>query len=276
MPYPGYLLNPGDMFQVEPERVMFATGAFKERDVSRKWRNILRDKRRKLRQQEERRAKNAQAKKAKAPALTPTIDLSIPEPHIQIPTTELEERKWRRTQFAQLISTAQDLINQKQSRMSAKRKQTARSFVKDVKAAMKSKSTWNTDLESVRAIYDTFKKRLSSDVRGISDEVFEAQRTKALTRTRSKVEKVGEEARISFEESRDNPVDLSKPYATPWRPRPYMSAFAFIPRYLEVNQKICSAVYLRHPVARPGLSEIPSPFPPEQQQLAFLWYLRRR
>ena len=30
--------------------------------------------------------------------------------------------------------------------------------------------------------------------------------------------------------------DTSKPYATPWRPRAYMSAFAFIPRYLEVSQ----------------------------------------
>jgi len=75
---------------------------------------------------------------------------------------------------------------------------------------------------------------------------------------------------------RENPSDTTKPYATPWRPRPYMSAFAFVPRYLEVNHKICSAVYLRHPVARPGLSEVPTPFSAETQQLAFNWYLRRR
>jgi hypothetical protein len=75
---------------------------------------------------------------------------------------------------------------------------------------------------------------------------------------------------------RENPSDTTKPYATPWRPRPYMSAFAFIPRYLEVNHNICSAVYLRHPVARPGLAEVPTPFPAETQQLAFNWYLRRR
>ena len=31
MVYPGYALNPGDMFQVEPSSVMFATGAPKER-----------------------------------------------------------------------------------------------------------------------------------------------------------------------------------------------------------------------------------------------------
>lgn len=65
----------------------------------------------------------------------------------------------------------------------------------------------------------------------------------------------------------------SKP---PWSPRNYMSAFAFIPRYLEVNQNVCSAVYLRHPVARPGLAEVPTPFGLETGLLAFQWYLRRR
>lgn len=62
----------------------------------------------------------------------------------------------------------------------------------------------------------------------------------------------------------------------PWESKNYMSAFAFIPRYLEVNQNVCSAVYLRHPVARPGLAEVPSPFGEETQTLAFQWYLRRR
>ncbi|KAK6401899.1 hypothetical protein LTR95_019131, partial [Oleoguttula sp. CCFEE 5521] len=76
--------------------------------------------------------------------------------------------------------------------------------------------------------------------------------------------------------ARENPVDVTKPYATPWRPRDYMSAFAFIPRYLEVNQNICSAVYLRHAVARPGLAEVPNPLHPETMGLAFNWYLKRR
>lgn len=75
---------------------------------------------------------------------------------------------------------------------------------------------------------------------------------------------------------RDNPIDHSKPYATPWRPRDYMSAFAFIPRYLEVNHNICAAVYLRHPVARPGRTEVPTPFNENISTGAFAWYLRRR
>jgi len=74
----------------------------------------------------------------------------------------------------------------------------------------------------------------------------------------------------------ENPIDPSKPYRTPWAPRKYLAPFAFIPRYLEVNQNICAAVYLRHPVARPGLSEVPTPFQYDVSQLAFNWYLRRR
>jgi ribosomal protein S4 len=50
--------------------------------------------------------------------------------------------------------------------------------------------------------------------------------------------------------------DPLKPYRTPWRPRYYLSAFAFIPKYLEVNHNIGHAVYLRDPVARPGQSEV--------------------
>jgi hypothetical protein len=82
--------------------------------------------------------------------------------------------------------------------------------------------------------------------------------------------------RAALELLKDNPIDPSKPYLTPWQPREYMSAFAFIPRYLEVNQNICAAVYLRHPVARPGLAEVPTPFAEGTNASAFAWYLRRR
>jgi ribosomal protein S4 len=73
-----------------------------------------------------------------------------------------------------------------------------------------------------------------------------------------------------------NPFDPSKPYETPWRPRDWMAPFAHVPRYLEVNHTICSAVYLRHPVVRPGAAEIPSPYALETAALSNAWYLRRR
>jgi len=77
-------------------------------------------------------------------------------------------------------------------------------------------------------------------------------------------------------ETRDKAFDPLKPYRTPWRPRYYLSAFAFIPKYLEVNHNIGHAVYLRDPVASPGLSEVPTPFHGETLQLAYNWFLRRR
>lgn len=76
--------------------------------------------------------------------------------------------------------------------------------------------------------------------------------------------------------ARLNPYDPTLPYRTPWAPRDWMSAFAFIPRYLEVNHLVCGAVYLRHPVCYPGAAEVPTPFHPETGQLAHSWYLRRR
>lgn len=72
-----------------------------------------------------------------------------------------------------------------------------------------------------------------------------------------------------------NPVDETKPYATPWRPRPFMKPFAFIPRYLEVNHNICAAIYMRHPVVRKGSAEVPTPFGFVTNQLAHNWYVER-
>jgi ribosomal protein S4 len=64
------------------------------------------------------------------------------------------------------------------------------------------------------------------------------------------------------DENRLDRYDPSAPYRTPWVPRDYLSAFAFIPRYLEVNHNTGHAVYLRHPVAMPGQSEVSTPQKP--------------
>jgi ribosomal protein S4 len=61
-----------------------------------------------------------------------------------------------------------------------------------------------------------------------------------------------------------------------YTPKPYSQPFHFLPDYLEVDYATCSAVFLRSPVARPGRSEIPSPFPPEMHQLAYEFYVRKR
>ncbi|KAF8714472.1 alpha-L RNA-binding motif-containing protein, partial [Rhizoctonia solani] len=58
----------------------------------------------------------------------------------------------------------------------------------------------------------------------------------------------------------------------------YASPHLFIPAYIEPAFNTCSAVYIRHPTARPGYSEIPSPFGADGEVMRFTWewYKRHR
>lgn len=65
---------------------------------------------------------------------------------------------------------------------------------------------------------------------------------------------------------------------TPFHLPPYASPFIFLPAYAEVSFPTCSAVYVRHPTARPGYSEIPTPYDADGEivRLAWEWYSKRR
>ena len=54
-------------------------------------------------------------------------------------------------------------------------------------------------------------------------------------------------------------------YAAPW---------IFIPAYLETSFATCSAIYVRHPMAREGYSELPTPYDADGEvvRLAWEWY----
>lgn len=69
--------------------------------------------------------------------------------------------------------------------------------------------------------------------------------------------------------------DVSKPYFTPWEPRPFLAPFAILPHHLEVSFSTCHAVYLRDPIARPGGSEVISPFDLGTHERAFMFYIRK-
>lgn len=58
----------------------------------------------------------------------------------------------------------------------------------------------------------------------------------------------------------------------------YASPFIFVPAYLEVSFATCSVVYVRHPTARPGYSEIPTPYDADGEvvRLAWEWYSKVR
>ncbi|PYH83911.1 alpha-L RNA-binding motif-containing protein [Aspergillus uvarum CBS 121591] len=312
MRYPGYLLNPGDMFQVEPERVMYATGAPKDK-VERRQTRVARKK-----AAEE--AKKAEEAAEEAAAEEATKEESAP---VEAPRETLKA----------LMAQAKAIMNSSKDVLPAKRKQDLRGFQKAVRRVLSRSgnstvltanleeqfSELTTLLKAKRAEKKPVKAKETEKKEG-GEEKQKAEKTEMEAKTeesateksesKDATPKAGENGPITtklseafrqaiqnpekdvdtselsddeFEvlrraliQMRDNPVDSTKPYATPWRPRDYMSAFATIPRYLEVNHNICAAVYLRHPVARPGFGEVPTPFGEKITTPAFVWYLRRR
>ncbi|CCM01249.1 uncharacterized protein FIBRA_03298 [Fibroporia radiculosa] len=65
---------------------------------------------------------------------------------------------------------------------------------------------------------------------------------------------------------------------TPFHLPSYASPFIFIPAYIEPSFSTCSAIYVRHPTARPGYSEIPTPYDADGEivRAAWEWYTRVR
>jgi hypothetical protein len=273
MPYPGYLLNPGDMFQVDPERVLFATGAPKTRDQVKVGRGLKKQHRVNNRAHvqsriaRQKKIAEAQQKFEAAPADSPKPSLS--------PATEEQQREKLRSQFKDLQSQIQIILSNNKTPPSGKRKGALRKLHREVRVVLgKSKKT---ELEELKTLHSDLSYQLTFSNKLPDLETSDPDTSSPQPTPVPEITKADHEAlAAAIARARENPIDESKPYATPWTPRPYMSAFAFIPRYLEVNHKICSAVYLRHPVARPGLAEVPTPFPENVLQLAHNWYLRRR
>ena len=283
MVYPGYQLNPGDMFQVEPERVLYATGAPKTREE----------------------LKVGTSKTATSEDLTSeTKSSDASEATSEEGTSEAEsadaseaeaEQQAPEEILSSLLKQAKAVLSDEKRTAPAKRKQNIRLFQRLVRKTL-SKQTGSVDAqllefaeslnlqppetpESSTPTPDSTTTSKSDDTEQPNNLTSEKAKAKAQQKARfaevleKDQQKLLEKALVLV---RENPSDPTKTYATPWSPREYMSAFAFIPRYLEVHHKICSAVYLRHPVARAGTAEVPTPFGQEVNGLAFNWYLRRR
>jgi ribosomal protein S4 len=290
MIYPGYLLNPGDMFQVDPDSVMYATGAPKEADD----------------RAATRRSRAFIAKKKEAPATSEADAEADAEAAVEQASkveaegeenavSEEDKRKAHKFNLKALLEQARAVLSDPKDTPSAKRKQKLRAFRSQVRSTMSKVNV--KSIEELDSELDTLVSQLSLTIEDPNAPVSKPAR-KSASESESTSEPASESASESdskpapkgreisdeerqlikeaMKELRYNPIDPSKPYATPWRPRAFMPAFAFIPKYLEVNQNVCSAVYLRHPVAKPGLAEVPTPFHPDTNQLAFNWYLRRR
>ncbi|KAL1635913.1 hypothetical protein SLS58_010081 [Diplodia intermedia] len=259
MIYPGYMLNPGDMFQVDPERVMWATGAHK--GENRPFINLNKPTEKAASQDN---SKDEARPTEESAAKTETDAEKETDAEAKSEAKEASVEDVKKT-LKSLMERTQAMLDDTKE-ITVKRKQDLRGFrqaLRKMLSCAKGISTSVTDdLEARLAVISNKLAKPSKQVKQEPTDDFSEEQEELLQQ--------------AMEKMRENPFDPSKPYLTPWRPRAFMSAFAFIPRYLEVNQNICAAVYLRHPMARPGLAEVPSPFHYETSQLAFNWYLRRR
>ncbi|KAJ9162285.1 Alpha-L RNA-binding motif-containing protein [Coniochaeta hoffmannii] len=261
MKYPGYLLNPGDMFQVDPERVLFATGAKKEPSAGASDAVEPAAEAPEAEASSESEAPASEAEPAADEVTTESADANSPSPE-DAAKAEQKELKALRDRVKTFLKTSF-------GDLSAKQKQALRALAKDIKTAMSKTRRGGDEVDTLSTLFS----QLEVETKPPKDsEKYDPDAVDDEGLTRSERERLSE----LLAEEAENPYDPDKPYATPWRPRPFMAPFAFIPRYLEVNQKICSAVYLRHPVARRGKAEVPSPWGEMVNELAFNWYLRRR
>jgi ribosomal protein S4 len=286
MEYPGYLLNPGDMFSVEPERVLFATGMKKPIKQGGKSKKAATEGEEATETQEEAseeaEAKDTAAEVAEVESATKELDAAA--------TPEQAKKALR-----SLMDRAKRITTSAKGDLSGRRLKDLRKLSQNVRQAMSKFGGRNgkdmpaaDTIEELTSVLTEITSKIPADVLPASEAPKKpsegegavlSSNPQAQDPAKEDKFRIAKDALLlqqALQRARENPVDASKPYATPWRPRDYMSAFAFIPRYLEVNQNVCSAVYLRHPVARPGLAEVPTPISAESAGLAFNWYLRRR
>lgn len=333
MIHPSYQLNPGDMFQVEIDKVMYGTGQ------------------QKAVQGDKRLAENLEARKKKADAFykaaidkASTAEATAEGEEVNAEAASAEEATEQQSEAAEdassgpglealnpeetwklnnralkfLLKDVKKILKNNPKDLAAKEKKQLRLFRADAKRFLSHPEDSALDVQELmeelqlqmkshELMRESFEKLTITPVS--SDAAAEAPAAEVETASegqqpehnrqrqidkgldglteeqKEKAVRIMGQSQLSREEMRklarllkydeENPVDDSKPYATPWRPRPFMSAFAYIPRYLEVNPNICAAVYLRHPVARKGMGEVPTPFSYLTNQLTHNWYLER-
>lgn len=281
MRYPGYLLNPGDMFQVDPERVMFATGQTKQvvETVEEA--------------KEEDEGEGNEAEPGNADVQTGSAEQQSAEETVAV---DIDQDP--RDLLKDLLRQSKSILASPKEGLAAKQKQELRAFSTAVKKMLGKSKSSTIMSDSIEAQFAELQNQLKIRRRSKKSSLpsgepprDEEEPTEASTTTEAATisdtdttesytnnitDNEYDDLQAALLTMTENPVDDSRTYATPWRPRDYMSAFAFIPRYLEVNQNICAAVYLRHPVVRPGMGEVPSPFGEDVNSVAHTWYLRRR
>ncbi|CDO78126.1 hypothetical protein BN946_scf184725.g5 [Trametes cinnabarina] len=132
------------------------------------------------------------------------------------------------------------------------------------------------DVEEVEEVAETEGK---STEESASDDAAESERSAETESASESEEELEKSTRRKRSQANRKPSHLLPGHdLTPFHLPPYASPFLFIPAYLEPSFSTCSVVYVRHPTARPGYSEIPTPWDADGEvvRLAWEWYSKRR
>ncbi|KAL8695520.1 MAG: hypothetical protein Q9224_003390, partial [Gallowayella concinna] len=202
MIYPGYLLNPGDMFQVEPERVLFATGASKDA--------------------RERRAGRVARKKS--PNSTATSQDSLPSEPTSAPTSEDPPSTTTTDSSSALTTkeTLQSLLSQAKtllttpasvSTLSGKRKQDLRAFQRLLKRTLSRSRGSNIFPQQNTTLTDSLDAQLQELTQKLNLNPAPPAEAKVDPRDLGPETLTPENSsllRKALAEARENPIDVTK------------------------------------------------------------------
>ncbi|KAG6844851.1 hypothetical protein H0H87_003094 [Tephrocybe sp. NHM501043] len=121
--------------------------------------------------------------------------------------------------------------------------------------------------------------KLDKEARKAAEKVDEASKPTAGEEAVIAAAIESNKAKGSEESTELEPTPEPPKYSlTPFNLPHFASPWLFIPAYIEPSFSTCSAIYVRHPTARPGYSEIPTPYDADGEVVRFAWewYAERR
>lgn len=296
---PGYELRPGDMFSVEPERVLHALGRKKPSvDESVKLTNRIIKKYNKYLDRCRADPEKMHFQRLKNRRKHRVYNQRC-EAQKEARTAELKEKLLKEVDAAKLELTPSSLLKQISANTFTPRS-TLTGTISEIQQLSATPAP-AAPAAPAAAPAEESATRLNSLLQSLSEAETAAlekeaeQKTKSLTAESydpsfvdrlppnlplldSGADPVTTEVSLPFSPSKRmyGLAEPEKPFFTPWVPRQFLAPFAVLPFHLEICFESCHAVYLRDPVAKPGLSEVISPFGLDIHERAYLWYVARR
>ena len=140
------------------------------------------------------------------------------------------------------------------------------------------KSKDNTEAEEISEPEPKLTSKDVTDAKETSESSLATSEADPKSKSKNDIDAKGTSESSQAISETDPKVESKKAPLTPFYLPPYASPWLFVPAYIEPSFATCSAVYVRHPTARPGYSEIPTPYDADGTlvRYAWEWYVQRR